>query len=184
VSAGPSPVLEKRGIGLRPIRPEDFEHLRQAEFLTLKGRWRTRGSTPTADSYAALVSQGVLVQALAFRGGSGGDRSLVGWYQLYNVEHDQGVGSIGMASFDWNGSAAFTVGAILFVDYCFSLWPLRKMYVEVPRYNEHVISSFNDALVEEGCLRERVFYMGEFVDVGIYSLGRGTWDELDLSAHL
>lgn len=159
---------------MRPVGQRDVESLRVAEFVALGTTWRTRGATPSPQQYSDLVWQGVLAQVLAIQD-TDAEGHLVAWLQVYNVEHDSGVGFIGAARFGDN-PASFTISLILFLDYVFQCWDLRKLYFEVPASLELMLQPWVPTLLSiEGRLLDRVFSGGKYQDVGIYCLNRSSW---------
>jgi len=119
----------------------------------------------------------VLTQALAFVDAGPQTEEMIGWFQLINAEMEHQVASVALANFR-RSSAAFGIATVLFLDYVFDAWPLRKVYFEVPSYNEHAMSSWaNGLLRSEGRLLNRLYYMGDHVDLGIYALDASDWRE-------
>lgn len=67
-------------------------------------------------------------------------------------------------------------GVLLGFHYAFTTWPFRKIYMEA---TEESYSAFQSGLgrffVEEGRLKEHVFWNGRFMDVFILAVYRETW---------
>lgn len=181
------PRIEARGVHLRPITEPDLPRLRMAEFFLPGASWRSRGATPSPSQFADLVWVGSLTQLLAFATGLGDDApdELVGWFQLYEVEHHNGIGSLGAANFLVRPDPRFGIAPTLFIDYVFDTWSLRKLYLELPAHNAPSVAAVLDApLVREGLLTDRLFHGGRFIDVGIYSLGRDDWAATGVSGKI
>ncbi|HEV7722523.1 MAG TPA: GNAT family protein, partial [Iamia sp.] len=129
--------------------------------------------TPSPAQFAEGVFAGVLTQVLAIKGDDVGQ--LVGWFQLYNVEPENGIGFIGAANFGDDGPA-FGVAAALFLELVFDGWDLHKLYLEVPEINEPKVASAVGAFLQvEGRLLDRAFVRGRPMDIAIYALLRSTW---------
>ncbi len=68
-------------------------------------------------------------------------------------------------------------GAALFLEYVFRGWSFRKLYFELPEFNLAQFSrGVNRLFVEEGRLREHLYYDGRFWDKVILALYRTTWE--------
>jgi RimJ/RimL family protein N-acetyltransferase len=69
-------------------------------------------------------------------------------------------------------------GALLFIDYVFRAFGLRKLYAEVTDYNltqyRSIVGRFAS---EEGCLRQHLRVGGSYHDVHILAIARGDWDD-------
>lgn len=73
-------------------------------------------------------------------------------------------------------------GMLLFLDYLFATFPLRKVYFEVPGYNRGILGGAVGGLMDvEGELTEYYFHAGEYWNNIIFSLSRDRWEELSAS---
>lgn len=125
-----------------------------------------------------------MTQVLAIKGGTDGPGQLVGWFQLYNVEPENGIGYLGAANFGDDG-VAFGVATALFLELVFDGWDLHKLYLEVPEVNEEkVASAVGTFLQVEGRLLDRAFVRGRPMDVAIYAMNRTTWREAGVRSFL
>jgi RimJ/RimL family protein N-acetyltransferase len=69
-------------------------------------------------------------------------------------------------------------GMLLFVDYVFACWPLRKLYAEAIEFNlEQFASGSGRSFRTEARLVERTFYAGRFWDVLIIAVDRASWSK-------
>lgn len=66
----------------------------------------------------------------------------------------------------------FLEGVGLVVARAFTMWPLRKLYLLVPTYNDLLLAPRRELLVEEGRLVGHEYFDGEFHDVRLYALYR------------
>lgn len=65
------------------------------------------------------------------------------------------------------------LGTILFADYLFKTYPLRKIYSTVYDYNKQsLMTNIKSGLVEEGKLNGIKYYNGKFYDLHFFSISR------------
>ncbi len=68
---------------------------------------------------------------------------------------------------------------ILFIDYLFAYFPLRKLYSEVYGYNQPSLSMMRAAgVVEEGCFRAHRYFGGQYADLYRFALYQDAWPEI------
>jgi RimJ/RimL family protein N-acetyltransferase len=68
-------------------------------------------------------------------------------------------------------------GAFKFIDYCFSSFSLRKIYIEVPGYNLVQFSSILEYLFElDATIEERDFHAGRYWPLTVAHLSRERWE--------
>jgi RimJ/RimL family protein N-acetyltransferase len=66
----------------------------------------------------------------------------------------------------------------ILLNYVFTLWDLRKIYMESVHYNYlNIKSGEGRYFVEEGRLREHQYYGGRYWDLHILALYREVWEE-------
>lgn len=84
---------------------------------------------------------------------------------------------VAAAKFDSSDRAPhFLDGVALFVDYVFSTWPFRKIYLEVPSYNlSQLGSQVGGLLAEEGRLLDHVWLNGRTWDLHLLALYQSSW---------
>jgi RimJ/RimL family protein N-acetyltransferase len=138
--------------------------------------WRLAGSTPSPESFPALLWSDVQVQMVATRRGAAEPVAL---FQLYNSRPEDGTGYVAvMLDEAVAGQGWPHEGTALFLDYVFTSRHLRKVYFEATDLNAN---SFKSAtrwlLVEEGVLKEHRHFDGRYVDLHIYALYRTAWLE-------
>src|SRR5205814_1328065 len=149
---------------LAPVSRDMLPYLYQLAISTETGyRWRFRGAVPTYETFEATFWQGALVQFIAVQRLNG---SPAGHLVCYNPEHGHGYAYIG-AVFDteYVGSGA-AVGAVRhFVDYVFTTWAFRKLYMETPAFNYEQFASGEGRYFDvEGRLLNHDYYAGRYWD--------------------
>jgi hypothetical protein len=132
------PSLLGKHVVLRPVTPNDYQTLETEGDLA--GRWRWRCMTPSPEQWAHQFWNGVLAQFIMVDRSSG---EAAGVDLRLQVD-----------------------GTALFVDYLFSWWALRTVYMEVPAFN---MSQFSSGLGRyfaiEGQLRDNYHCAGKFYDM-------------------
>jgi RimJ/RimL family protein N-acetyltransferase len=159
------PALATDRIQLRPIEPNDVPPLyRLALHPEINHLWRYRGGTPSFDEFAAALFPGVVCQYVV----SPVDRrDVIGHALSYNSDLRNGF-TYAAVLMDSNTYATGlgTETFLLFINYLFSVWPLRKIYLETSEYNLTFFKSACDRglLIEEGRLRGHMFLGGQYWD--------------------
>lgn len=168
-------VTQGTQVYLRPVTPQDYPGLRMADLSPQLGaRWRFRGATPTPEQWVQ-ANQPMLAQFLVFSTARNEALGVVSAYQQ-NFQ-DQHAHVAVASSRDEDRSPLLLLGAALFVEYLFRGWNFRKLYFELPEFNlPRVAHGLNRVLVEEGRLREDLYYDGRFWDRVILALYRTTWE--------
>jgi RimJ/RimL family protein N-acetyltransferase len=149
------------------------------------GRVRFDGATPSPEKIAASLWESVLAQFI-IEGAT--TRQPLGLVSITSPNFRDGycyLSAVGTPAAQGSGLIAEAV--LLSFNYAFLTWPFRKIYLEV---TETSYPAFHTGLgryfVEEGRLREHVFWAGQYVDVSILAVYRTTWAEhrTDLLARL
>ena len=162
---------------LRPVDARDYELLRAVELSPEPGiRWRWRGATPSPEHWVGRLWDGVLAQFIVVGRKHGQPLGLV---MAHRVDFQDGHVYIGALSFgDTRPSPAFVLGVAIFVEYLFSCWNLRKLYLETPEYNLDQFRSGIGTLFEvEARLREHFFLGGRYWDFLTLAMYRRAWEE-------
>jgi RimJ/RimL family protein N-acetyltransferase len=108
-------------------------------------------------------------------GRDSGDR--LGLVQLHDYMHRDGTAQLSaFVDPSVEGAGWPFEGIVMFINYCFEAWPLRKLYLESPapvyeRYN----SGLDQFFTIEGRLIEHEFFGGAFVDRVISAVHRSIW---------
>jgi len=134
-------------------------------------RWRYGGTIPTAEQFRQNLWNGVLCQFVVVERATD---ALVGHVQAYNADLNSGVGYLALALCDQAASTGLGIEAgYLFCAYAFSVYALRKLYLEIPEFNLGQVASLAGSIArEEGCLRDHVYLGGRYWDRHILSLRR------------
>ncbi|HEY0640363.1 MAG TPA: GNAT family protein, partial [Pseudonocardiaceae bacterium] len=157
---------------LRPITPETMGFLYQLAVSSEVGyRWRFRGAVPNYETFEASFWQGTLCQFVAVERSSG---QLCGHVVCYNPEMAHGYGTVAavfLPGHAGTGAPLQCIGA--FVRYVFTVWPMRKLYLEVPSFN---YAQFADGagrlFAAEGLLTEHDYYAGRYWDRHVLAVHR------------
>jgi hypothetical protein len=170
------PTLTGRHVFLRPVRSEEHAWLRMADLSVQLGvRWRFRGATPSMAQWSQL-SEAALAQLLVVRSS---DRAALGIATVYAHNFQDQHAFLALASFSPGGrSPLVLMGGAMFIDYVFSCWAFRKLYLEMPEYNlAQFARGINRLFVQEGQLRGHHYYRGRWWDKLIFALYRERWEE-------
>ena len=163
---------EGRNIRLAEVRVEAVEFLYQLAIDEEVGwRFRFAGSVPRRETFDQSLWNGVLTQFVVVEKSSG---AMIGSVVAYNADLNHGFAylAVGMTS-EVSRSGAGIEAADVFLVYLFSVFRLRKIYIEVPEYNVAQFGSAIDwILKKEGVLRDHTFYQGRFWDRHIYAIYR------------
>ena len=181
VAGAPGPVQQPlrqgKRVTLRGVDRSDFEFLYGLASAPDSGfRWRYRGATPSPDLFAAQLWDGVLAQFMVLDRGSG---ERVGVVSLYNASFQNGHAYLAASAAPAYRSSGYMLdAALLFLDYTFTVWDLRKVYVETVEFNlPQFASGMGKFLVEEARLRDHEFFAGRHWDMVFLSIGRSSFDE-------
>ena len=172
----PRPRGSASRVRLRPVLDSDVPSLCEAS-LRPEGsfRWRFKGATPSQEAfyqslYAGTYSQ-FIVEGTA-------DRERYGLVAAYDNRSDLGVVSIAFQRVSRRAAAGETFeGMFHFLDFLFASTAFRKIYAEVPGYNEAILGLGSvGPFVEEGRLVEHDFYGGRWWDHHYFAVWRSEWD--------
>lgn len=177
------PRLGNSRVRLRPVEPSDYPHIYRSELSERLGPiWRHRGGTPSFESFTASLWAGVVAQYLVVRRD---DPTPLGIVSLYEPDSTNGHAKLAAARFSDTIDREFVEAVAMFIEHCFSSWPLRKIYLEVPEYNLHQMAGLiGPLIIEEGRLREHLFKLGRWWDFVTLALYRDRWDESGLGARV
>jgi len=97
----------------------------------------------------------------------------------YDPVHEYGTCSLAFQRIGQSvvGGEMF-LGMFHLIEYVFAHWNMRKLYADVPEYNESHLGDGFGVLTEEGRLREYVYFDGRFWDRIFYAIDRRRWEEL------
>ena len=139
-------------------------------------RWRYRGAFPDAADFARSMVNGVLVQFIVQKKGSS---EPVGLVTAYNANHREGwVYVAGLSAPSQFHTGLVLEGVRALVSYLFLVWPLRKIYFESIEFNTKAFSNIPEKLlIEEGRLKDHVFYAGKYWDLVTFATYARDWSE-------
>jgi RimJ/RimL family protein N-acetyltransferase len=157
---------------LRPIDPGVMGFLYQLAISSEVGyRWRFRGAVPNYETFEASFWQGTLCQFVAVDRATG---QPCGHVICYNPEMAHGYASVAAVFLPGHigtGAPLQCVGS--FVRYVFTVWPMRKLYLEVPSFNFGQLAAGRGRLFdEEGVLAEHDYYAGRYWDRHVLAVYR------------
>ncbi len=165
-----SNVHHQDGVRLAPVEPRHYPELYRWAISPDSGfRWRFGGATPGAEKFVEALWEGVLCQFLAIDSAG----RLHGLEVCYSADHRNGTAYLAVqGNPDLTGSGAM-IGFVLLVDHLFEHWPFRKLYAEIPGYNEQEFGrSISRHMESEGRLKDHVFHRGKYWDLAFFALTR------------
>ncbi|MFV0316819.1 MAG: GNAT family N-acetyltransferase [Microthrixaceae bacterium] len=172
----PRPLGSASRVRLRPVIDTDVPSLYDASLRPdLSFRWRFKGSTPSPEGfyqslYAGTYSQFIVEGTV--------DRERYGLVAAYDNRPDLGVVSIGFQRVSPRVTAGETFeGMFHFIELLFAASPLRKIYAEVPGYNEALLGLGSvGPFVEEGRLIQHDYHGEQWWDHHYFAVWRSAWD--------
>lgn len=165
-----APVLETRLFRLVPLQPNDLPYLYTLAVRPENCyRWRYHGSPPSWERFTEELWTHVLVQYVVRRND---DNEIAGHVVAYGADRTTShayVGAVFQPTCTGTGLAAEMVA--LFARNLFRVFPLRKLYLEIPGFNWDQLSSGEGTYFQtEGVLREHVYYAGRYWDQRICAI--------------
>jgi RimJ/RimL family protein N-acetyltransferase len=141
------------------------------------GRVRFGGATPSPEKVASTLWESVLAQFVIEGKGS---EDPLGLLTITSPNFREGFAYISaLGSADAQGTGLIAEGVLLGFHYAFSTWPFRKIYMET---GEDSYESFRSGLgrffVEEGRLRQHMYWNRRWRDVFILAVYRETWERM------
>jgi len=165
------PTMDGRFFRLTPVLPPSSPFLYSLSTNPDTGfRWRYRGSIPSYEAFERELWQGMLAQFVVESIQTG---QPAGHVICYNPDLALGHAYVGAAmTSQYLGTGIAAEPVRLFLGYLFDVFPLRKLYFEVPEFNYHQFASAGGRVLQiEGRLRDHDFYGGR------------RWDRLILVAY-
>ncbi len=169
-------VLQGRYARLRPLAQNDYAYLYQLSLSAENNaRWRYRGSTPSPERFVADLWSGVQAQFIVE---TPAPRNRAGLAVAYNADLANGTIYLGaLIDNEHHGKAWPMEGILLFVDYLFQNWTIRKVYAETTEFSAaHFSSGLGKLFTEEGRLKQHQYFQGRYWDYLTYSLTREHWE--------
>lgn len=173
VASGEQTVATEE-VELRPVTPSvmDWLHELVAEPRT-SFRWRLRGRTPPFYELGPLTLDRALAPMVVWNC----TRGPIGILVDYNVDLQSQHAYVAAAFHGESNSGEVVRSVSLYVAYLFAMWPLRKIYFEIPHFNM-TLSRFDKShlFLKEGELHEHEFYDGQWWSTSILTIYRTTFE--------
>jgi RimJ/RimL family protein N-acetyltransferase len=176
-----SPSIRGKYCALQPVRPTSVNFLYELLLENLLGfAWRFRGATPTLDQFTAELQNDVFAHFLVVHNSEEFPLGeAVGYVGGYSLDVRNGHAHLMIAMRQSARMSPVAVDACMaFMEFAFSQWPLRKIYIDRPASIGR-ISAVERYCDQEGVLREHLFLGGEYVDQYLFSLTREAFRQLD-----
>lgn len=177
------PRLREGDVELVPVGPEHYQFLRHHEFTRLGHWWRSRGTLASPEEFASRIWAGVATQCVAI--GVSDERPLL-WLQCFNLDRENDIASLAVARLsDVLLSRRPATALALFVEYCFTEFALRKLYVEMAEPNAvRIGSTVGPLLVEEARFADHLRVRDQYFDLIISAIWRDFWFDSALRKRL
>ncbi len=126
-------------------------------------RWRYRGAVPDFEKFERDLWAGILAQFVVESVETG---QPVGNVICYNPDLGLGTAYIGAAMLPSHLGSGLAIEPVkTFMNYVFDVWPMRKLYLEVPDFNfTQFASAQSENFRVEGRLRDHDYYQGRHWD--------------------
>jgi RimJ/RimL family protein N-acetyltransferase len=174
---GPA-LLNGRRLRLRPITPQDYAFVHEVNVSQdVAYRWRHSGAFPPYEAVVQWLHREYNPQFVVSRRDTD---ERVGWVLSYSVDLANGTTYIGiMMTPEYIGSGLGLEAAVLFINYLFASWNLRKIYSEAPDFTmEAMAGGLGRFFKEEGVLKAHRYYQGRFWDEHILAIYRDDWEQV------
>ena len=170
-AADASPVRTGRYTRVRPVTPDDYGWLFHVAVSSDVGaRWRLHGDVPTFDAFIGGLLRDSPATCIIERL-SGEPIGMVQLWQHQAISRHAHLTAFLAPGAEGQGWPL--EGVVLFVDYAFRAFDLRKLYLESLSTELRTYESLvGRVLHEEGCLIGHRYVFGELVDCHILALYR------------
>lgn len=172
------PSLQGRRVALRAVTPADYDFLfHLSTSPNISYRWRTRGQTPSPEAFQSILWGGVLCQFVVERAADGEPLGLI---SAYNADLRNDTAYLAVLMRDRPGASLWGFDAlVLFLDYLFLNWSLRKVYAETSELSAWSFASGEGRYFRvEATLPEHEFYDGRYWDYYVLAFWRRDWEQL------
>lgn len=173
-----SPIRASNHVVIRPVMPPDFDWVYQAATMTSAGsHWRLHGSIPTIEQFKQLLdgnTTSTYIMCAREAGADGRPGQPFGMVQTFLLSHADRHAQITAFIHPAFQKRAWPLeGIILYLDYIFTVYSLRKIYFETTEYEIGQFgSALNKIMVEEGCLKGHRRLYDKYADVYYMALYR------------
>ena len=152
-----------------PVLPE---HVPMLHAIASRGRnalaWFQRGRSVSVAEFDDWLWRDAVLQELVVDRATG---NVLGLVRIADYHERDGHAQLMALAVD-PGHSRFLEGAGSLIARAFALWPLAKLYVMVPSYNDLLLAPRRHLLAEEGCLKGHESFGGQRYDLRIYALYR------------
>jgi RimJ/RimL family protein N-acetyltransferase len=169
--------LTGRRVRLRPVMPSDHEYLYAlATHPDMTMRWRYRGASVSYDTFLQHLWANTLVHFVIERK-DGGQR--LGYIQAFDAAERHGWCHFAVMLDPMLERSGWAVECLpLFLNYVFTVWPMRKLYAVVLESNyPELASGAGEWFVVEGRLEEHEYYDGRYWDLMFVTVRREDWEK-------
>lgn len=137
-------------------------------------RWRFRGGTPSPERFVEQLWRQVFAQFVVVAKASVDPLGLV---QGYGAELRSRYAYLSVAFQPSAMRRGWPLeGVVVFLDYLFLNFGLRKVYIETLEFNlDQFRSALGAYMVQEGRLRDHDEYLGQYVDLHMLAIYREPW---------
>lgn len=167
-------------VSLRPISREDYPLMFawRSDVGSLH-LWSTQRRIISFEQFAAGMEQ-LLQECVLFLITERTTGNAVGFVHTYGASPEDGFTHFLLfADEDVRGTGLVVEAAILFGEYLFTFFALRKLYAEVYEFNQFSIATLESAgFTREGVLREHLWFRDRYWDMYQYALYRKDWESL------
>lgn len=167
--------MATRRVHLRTIRESDGPFLYDLmSSPEAGGRVRFAGATPSPEQVRSTLWESVLAQFVVVANDSGHPKGLVA---ITSPNFRDGFAYMSALATPTAQRWGIVIeGVVLAFNYAFNAWPFRKLYMEATDTSYRSFrSGLNELFVQEGRLKDHVFWNGAFVDLNILAVYRETW---------
>jgi RimJ/RimL family protein N-acetyltransferase len=170
-----TPPLSGRRVRLREVQPSDYEYLYAlTTHPDVSWRWRHRGQALSFDTFSQIVESGTLVHFIVERLANG---EPLGYAQAFDASLQWGWCHIAVVLDPAVALGGWALEApLLFLNYLFEMYELRKLYASVLEFNYEQFASYSgDRYHIEARLENHDWYAGRWWDMLILAMYRTDW---------
>ncbi|MEX2225007.1 MAG: GNAT family protein [Dehalococcoidia bacterium] len=172
--------LFSRRVVMRPISRDDYPLLfKWRSDVSSLHLWSTHRRVISFEQFAGGLEQ-LLQEVVFFLILDRTSRRPIGFVHTYGASPEDGfVHFLLYADPSVRGTGITVEGSMLFGDYLFKFFAIRKLYAEVYQFNQASIDALESAgFSREGTLREHIWYLDRYWDLYQYALYRSDWEQL------
>jgi RimJ/RimL family protein N-acetyltransferase len=167
--------MSGRRVRLREVQPSDYEYLyRLMSHPDVAWRWRYRGQAISFEAFTQVVERGTLAHFIVERLATG---EPLGYLQAFDASLQWGWCHIGVVLDPAIALGGWAIEApLLFLNYLFQMFELRKLYASVLEFNYEQFASFaGDRYHVEARLTNHEWHDGRWWDLFILALYQTDW---------